>query len=382
MTALLLRCSACGQTLEANPRDWRCPACASPLERAEPGRFDRSMIDTARAGLWRYRQTLPVDTVSPVTLNEPMTPLVPMSVAGATVLGKLDGLLPTGSFKDRGMSVLVSFLKQQGVARVIEDSSGNAAASIAGYAARAGIACTVYAPATASPGKLVQAAAFGAEVKPITGTRDDVARAAETAAEQPGASYATHNWHPLFIEGIKTWALEIWEQLGFEAPDAIITPAGSGSAVLGAWRAFAELRASNEIARMPRIFAAQAAACAPLVAAMSSGSETTVPFDRTPSLAEGIMIADPVRGKALLEALRASNGGAVAMSEPAIHAALLDAAHQGVYVEPTSATAFAAARDLLERGILSPSERIVILMTGNGLKATSAIGELLSTQMA
>ena len=113
------------------------------------------------------------------------------------------------------MSVLVTFLKQQGVERVIEDSSGNAAASIAGYAARAGIACTVYAPATASPGKLVQAAAFGADVRPVTGTRDDVARAAETAAGQPGASYATHNWHPLFIEGVKTWAFEIWEQLGF-----------------------------------------------------------------------------------------------------------------------------------------------------------------------
>lgn len=378
MTGVLLRCSACGQTLHANPHDCRCPACASPLELAESGRFDRSMIDAARPGMWRYHRTLPVDASDPVTLREPMTPLVPMTIAGAPLLGKLDGLLPTGSFKDRGMSVLVSFLKQHGVERVIEDSSGNAAASIAGYAARAGIACTVYAPATASPGKLVQAAAFGAEVKPITGTRDDVAHAAETAAEQPGASYATHNWHPLFIEGIKTWAFEVWEQLGFAAPDAVVAPAGSGSAILGAWRAFSELHASGEISWIPRIYAAQAAACAPLVTALDAGAKETTPFSRTPSMAEGIMIANPVRSRALLQALRASHGGAIAMSESAIRDALLDAARQGIYAEPTSATAVAAAHALLERGELTPSERIVILMTGNGLKATTAIGELLS----
>jgi threonine synthase len=276
------------------------------------------------------------------------------------------------------MSVLVTFLKQQGVERVIEDSSGNAAAAIAGYAARAGIACTVYAPATASPGKLVQAAAFGANVRPVTGTRDDVARAAETAAGQPGASYATHNWHPLFIEGIKTWAFEVWEQLGFEAPDAVVAPAGSGSAILGAWHAFSELLAAGEITRMPRMFAAQATACAPLVTALESGAPETTPFARAPSIAEGIMIADPVRGAALLHALRASNGSAVAIGEPKIRSALLEAARQGVYVEPTSATAVAAVRELLKRGDITRTDRIVILMTGNGLKATSAIGELLA----
>ncbi len=378
MTGTLLRCSGCEQTLEANPCDWRCPHCASPLELAERGRFDRSLIDSGQPGLWRYRRSLPVDATDPVSLNEPMTPLVPMTLAGANVLGKFDGLMPTGSFKDRGMSVLVSFLKQQGVERVIEDSSGNAAASIAGYAARAGIACTVYAPASASPGKLVQAAAFGAEVRPITGTRDDVAHAAETAAEQPGAAYATHNWHPLFIEGIKTWAFEVWEQLGFDVPDVIIAPAGSGSAILGAWHAFTELLDGGEITRLPRIFAGHAAACAPLVAALESGFTETSPFTRSPSIAEGIMIANPVRGAALLHALRASSGDAVAIPEEGIRTALLDAARQGIYIEPTSATAVAATRRLLEQGAISPSDRIVILLTGNGLKATSAIGELLA----
>jgi threonine synthase len=378
MTAPLLRCPACGRAAPANPHDWRCSRCASALELAERGGFDRSQIDPSRPGMWRYRRAIPIDAANPVTLNEPMTPLVPMNVAGTPLLGKLDGLLPTGSFKDRGMSVLVTFLTQQGVEQVIEDSSGNAAASIAGYAARAGISCTVYAPATASPGKLVQATAYGADVRTVTGTRDDVARAAETAAEKPGASYATHNWHPLFIEGVKTWAFEVWEQLGFEAPDAIIAPAGSGSAILGAWLAFSELLTAGAIARMPRIFAAQAAACAPLVVALESGADETTPFSRTPSIAEGIMIANPVRSGALLHALRASDGGAVAISEPEIRSALLEAARQGIYVEPTSATAFATAGKLLERGDITQTNRIVLLMTGNGLKATSAIGELLT----
>jgi threonine synthase len=315
------------------------------------------------------------EPAGPVTLNEPKTPLVPITVAGTPLLGKLDGLLPTGSFKDRGMSVLVTFLKQQGVERVIEDSSGNAAASIAGYAARAGIACTVYAPATASPGKLVQAAAFGADVHPVTGTRDDVARAAEMAAELPGASYATHNWHPLFIEGIKTWAFEIWEQLRFAAPDVIVTPAGSGSAILGAWHAFTELLTAGAITSMPRIFAAQAMACAPLVAALESGADQTEPFPRTQSIAEGIMIANPVRGAALLHALRASSGGAVAIGEPEIRLALLETARQGVYVEPTSATAVAAAGKLVERGDIGRTDRVVILLTGTGLKATLSTGQ-------
>lgn len=329
------------------------------------------MIDRSAPGLWRYRRALPFAPERPVTLNEPSTPLVPVTIAGAPVLAKLDGLLPTGSFKDRGMSVLVSWLAERGVTHVVEDSSGNAAASIAGYAARAGLGCTVYAPATASPGKLVQAAAFGAEVKLITGSRDDVAHAAENAALEPGAAYATHNWHPLFIEGVKSWAFEVWEQLGFELPDAIVAPAGSGSLILGAWHAFGQLGGR------PRLYAAQAAACAPLVAALDSGAEATTPFERKPSLAEGIMIANPVRGRAILSALRESNGGAIALAEQDITDALLAAARQGVYIEPTSATAWAATKALIEQGEIADGERVVVLCSGNGLKATQAIGELI-----
>jgi threonine synthase len=371
-----LTCSRCGAVHTAGAELWRCPICAGPLEWNAPGAFHRSMIDGTQPGFWRYWRSFPARLDRAVTFNETMTPIVPVEIDGVRVELKLDGQLPTGSFKDRGTSVLLSYLAGEGVSRVVEDSSGNAAASVAGYAARAGIACEVYAPATASPGKLVQAAAYGAKVIPVEGSRDDVSRAAEVAAAQPGNAYATHNWHPFFVEGIKSWALETWEQLGFTAPDIVITPAGSGSIVLGAYRAFSALKAGGEIAKLPRIYAAQAQSCAPLVAAIDAGADDTTTFDRQPSIAEGIMIANPVRGRELLAALRASNGGAIAVDESTIKAALLDLAHRGIYVEPTSATAFAAWRALLARGDIQPGERVVVLITGHGLKATSAIAEL------
>jgi threonine synthase len=374
---MLLTCSRCGAVYTAGAELWRCPACAGPLLWNAPAAFDRSMIDSAQPGFWRYWRAFPVAPDRAVMFNETMTPIVPLKIDGVRVELKLDGQLPTGSFKDRGTSVLLSYLAGEGVTRVVEDSSGNAAASVAGYAARAGIACEVYAPATASPGKLVQAAAYGATVIPVAGSRDDVSRAAELAAAQPGNAYATHNWHPFFVEGIKSWALETWEQLGFTAPDAVIAPAGSGSIVLGAYRAFSALKAGGEIEKLPRIYAAQARSCAPLVAAIEAGGDDTAPFDRQLSIAEGIMIANPVRGRELLDALRSSNGGAIAVDEAGIKTALIDLARHGIYVEPTSATAFGAWRALLKSGDIQPGERVVALMTGHGLKATSAIAELL-----
>ena len=372
-----LSCSRCRAVYAVSADLWRCPACSGPLQWQGPDAFDRTMIDTSKPGFWRYWRSFPVAPERAVTFHETMTPIVPIAIDGARVDLKLDGQLPTGSFKDRGTSVLLTYLAGEGVSRVVEDSSGNAAASVAGYAARAGIDCEVYAPATASAGKLVQASAYGATLIPVQGTRDDVSRAAELAATKPGNAYATHNWHPFFVEGVKSWALETWEQLGFVAPDAVIAPAGSGSIILGAYHAFSLLKAGGEIDKLPRIYAAQARSCAPLVAAIDAGASETTPFDRQPSIAEGIMIANPVRGHELLEALRASNGGAVAVEEDDIEMALVQLARTGIYVEPTSATAFGAWQKLVATGEIRPDERVVALMTGHGLKATAAIAKML-----
>jgi threonine synthase len=377
-TMLTLSCDRCGHETIADASTWRCPACQGPLTWHGPAQFSHADIESDVPSLWRYRAVLPVLPDQMLTLGESITPLVDATIDDVSLKFKLDYLLPTGSFKDRGAAVLLSFLRAVGVERAIEDSSGNAAAAIAAYAARAGIACTIFAPAHASAGKLVQTQAYGTTVKRITGSRDDVAHAAIVAAAEPGETYASHNWHPFVIEGVKTWALEVWEQLGFRAPDNIIVPVGSGSMLLGAWRAFSQLQAAGEIDQMPRLFAAQATACAPIHAALETGLDAAAPVARRPTVAEGIVITHPVRSRELLAALRASHGGSAAIPEAEITAALRHLANQGLYAEPTSAVAAAAARQLLAAGTIRPGETTVVMLSGNGLKATETIQRLLA----
>ncbi|MFL5758113.1 MAG: threonine synthase [Thermomicrobiales bacterium] len=338
----------------------------------------RSDIVESVPSLWRYEAVLPVAWRDAVKLGEHVTPLLTTDFDGVPVHWKLDHLLPTGSFKDRGAAILVSHLKSSSVRRAIEDSSGNAGAAIAAYSARAGIDCAIFAPASASRGKLVQSAAYGAHVTWVDGTRDDVARAAIAAAEsEPSAAYASHNWHPFFIEGAKTWALEVWEQLGYVAPDNIVVTVGSGSMLLGASKAFGLLQAAGEIEQIPRLFAAQPATCAPVHAAFSAGHADVQAFERQPTIAEGASIALPVRGREVLTAVRSSLGGAVAVSETEIASAQQDLAKMGIYVEPTSAVAASGLRQLLRDGEISPNESIVVLLSGNGLKATETIQRLM-----
>ena len=228
-----------------------------------PG-LGRADIDASRHSVWRYAKALRVDSAHAVSLGEGGTPLVAGEWKGASVLYKLEFMMPTGSFKDRGMTVMVSYLKSRGLDRVLEDSSGNAGASLAAYAAAAGMGCRILVPETASYPKIAQIAAGGADVVTIKGSRQDVAEAALRQSAE--IFYASHNWQPFFVEGIKTLAYELWEQLGFAAPDSIVVPLGYGSNVLGADVGFAELLRRGEIGRRPRIFGVQqpAAPCWPL----------------------------------------------------------------------------------------------------------------------
>lgn len=361
----------------AGPNVWRCHACAGPLAWLGPSAFSRTQIDGDEPSLWRYAAALP-GVERRISLGEPRTPLVPARLDGAAMLCKLDYLMPTGSYKDRGAAVLLSYLAGAGATHAVEDSSGNAAAAIAAYAARAGMTCTVFAPAKASAAKLVQAAAFGARVARVDGPRDEVARAAsEAAAGDPDATYASHNWHPFFIEGVKTWALELWEQLDYEAPDAIVVPVGAGSLLLGAHRAFSMLVKGGEIARLPRLYAAQPTACAPLHRAFQGGLHDVPPVEQQPTIAEGTAIRQPIRGPELLAAIRESGGGTAAVEETEIVESLRLMARQGFFIEPTSAVAVAGARRLLAAGALRPDERTVVLLSGNGLKASERIATLL-----
>lgn len=328
--------------------------------------------------VWRYAAAIDVDSRAAVSMGEGGTPLLARAWNGVPLQFKLEFMMPTGSFKDRGMTVMVSYLKSRGIDRVLEDSSGNAGASLSAYAAAAGMRCRILVPESASYPKIAQIAACGADVVTVRGSRQDVADAALRMSSE--IFYASHNWQPFFIEGTKTLAYELWEQLGFRAPDNVVTPLGYGSNVLGLDRGFDELLRNGEIAKRPRIFAVQAANCAPCHAAWLAGGEEAVPVAVTPTVAEGIASAQPTRLREVLRAVRRSKGAIAAVSEEEIVAALRALAHMGFYVEPTCASAAAGLTQWLEAGTIGRDETTVVVLTGSGLKSSERIGQLLNLQ--
>jgi len=363
-----------GATFPLDQPRWCGPGHAPLLLTPLPG-LTRAQIDTATRSLWRYRAAFPFPIEDPITLGEGATPLIDRTVGGVSVKLKCEWFNPTCSFKDRGASVMLSLLRAQGIGHVLEDSSGNGGAAVSAYAAAGGMAATIMAPASTSPAKTVQMRAHGATVELIPGSRQDTADAA--VARSGTVFYASHNWHPFFLHGTKTLAYELWEDLGFRAPDNIITPCGAGSNVLGCEIGFSELLRAGQIDRLPRIFAAQPANCSPIAAAFMAGSDAEVPTEITPTMAEGTAIAHPVRMREVLGALRETRGGAVTLTEAEIAGATLDLARTGIYVEPTSAQAAAAFAKLLETGTITPEQTTVLVLTGTGLKATPRIAELM-----
>ncbi len=342
-----------------------------------PG-MTRDTINAQDRSVWRYAKAIGVAAQSAVSLGEGGTPLLSRGWNGVPLRFKLEFMMPTGSFKDRGMTVMVSYLKSRGIDQVLEDSSGNAGASLSAYAAAAGMRCRILVPETASYPKIAQIAACGADVVTVPGTRQDVADAALRMSSE--IFYASHNWQPFFIEGTKTLAYELWEELGFRAPDNVITPLGYGSNVLGLDRGFDELFRNGEIKKRPRIFGVQAANCAPCHAAWQAGSESPVPTVISPTVAEGIASSQPTRLREVVQAVRRSEGAIAAVSETEIIAALGGLAAMGLYVEPTCAAAAAGLTQLLASGAIRSGEETIVVLTGSGLKSSERIGQLLNLQ--
>jgi threonine synthase len=355
----------------AVPR-WRSDAGRPLMITALPG-IGRADIDATSRSIWRYRGALPM-AIAPVSLGEGCTPLVPRDWDGTTLHFKLEWFAPTCSFKDRGAAVMISYLRQAGIESILEDSSGNGGAAIAAFGAAAGMRVKILCPATTQPAKVAQMRAFGAEVQVVPGPRENC----ETEAIRQSAEifYASHNWQAFFLQGTKLLAYELWEDLGFRAPDNIIIPCGAGSNVLGCDIGFGELRAAGQIDRLPRLFCVQPAHVAPIDAAFAAGSDTLLPRDWQPTIAEGTAIKRPVRLKPVLDALRRSGGGTLAITEAEIVAALRRLASLGFYVEPTCASAAAAASKLRASGRIAPGETTVVLLTGTGLKASAFMTEL------
>jgi threonine synthase len=371
-------CSRCGAPHATEEKVWRC-ACGGALDlRLPAARVSPALARERPMTLWRYAEALP-PLAERVSLGESVPPLVPIEHRGRTVWLKCDYLLPTGAYKDRGAAVLMSHLKAIGVRRAVEDSSGNAAASLAAYAARAGIDLLVFCPATASPGKLAQVRLYGAALRLVEGPRQRTTEALEAHVADTGDFYASHLWHPFFVEGVKTVAFEIAEQRGWRPPDAVLCPVGAGSILLGLHQGFAELARAGVVPRVPRLFAIQAANVAPVADAFVRHAADVAPAAAPrPTLAEGIALPRPVRGPEVLRALRETGGGVATVSEAAIRQGLLDLGRRGFCVEPTSAVVLPGLEALESRGLVRPDEEVVLVLSGFGLKASAALQELTS----
>ena len=370
-----LVCRGCGETYALDEPWWRCPrqGCGSLLDVTWRSTFDLDQIASRKPTMWRYREAIPIaDDAHIVSLDEGFTPLIQIELGGVPVWVKQDQLFSTGSYKDRGAAVLISKVVELGIDRVVEDSSGNAGCAVAAYCARAGVDCAIYVPEQTSADKLTQIERYGATLYRVPGSREDTARAALEAAQT--TYYASHSWNPFFFHGTKTFAFEVCEQLGWQAPDAVVLPVGNGTLFLGAVIGFRELLGAGVIERMPRMVGVQAQGCAPLHRAWQEGLGSNPPIDKGDTLAEGIAIADPVRGSQIVEAVCESNGQILTVSEAAIKTWLGEMCARGFYIEPTSAVAIAGAAHYAQRA--QPGEVIVSVFTGHGLKATAKMQKL------
>lgn len=367
-----------GSTYDLDVPQWRSDA-GRPLW-IDPGSgLTPADLRYSVNSLWRYQAALPVAISEPISLGEGRTPLVAQKWHDdQRPLFKLDYLNPTGSFKDRGTSVMLSYLRERGITSVVEDSSGNGGASVAGYGAAGDLKVKILAPASTSPGKIAQVRAFGADVQLVSGPREASQDEAIRQASDD-VFYASHNWQAFFLQGTKTLAYELWEDLGFQVPDHVILPVGAGSSLLGCWLGFRELLTAGQIDKMPKLYAAQPRNCSPLDASFTADTSQPVPREILPTIAEGTSIAHPLRLMQMVEGLRDTEGASVAVTESEIVDALRTLCARGLFVEPTSAIAAAAYTRLLTQGTIAARDQTVVLLSGSGLKASSRIAELLES---
>jgi threonine synthase len=372
MSAWMLACSLCNKPLIGLSA--RACDCGGPI-RLKYARLPSDLVAEDQPGIWRYRSWLPLEgNETPISLGEGSTPLVRLdrwsrSIGLDAVFAKLEFAGPTGSFKDRGSAVLVSHALAIGAGRIVEDSSGNAGASIAAYAARAGLGCDVFAPASTPNTKLEQITIYGAELHLVAGSREAVADAAIAEAGRTEAYYAGHNSSPFFVEGMKSFAFELAEAFPSGGPDHVIMPVGGGSLYCGCVFGFEQLQQAGIISSVPHFHLAQSSGCMPLVAAARAGAAVPLEVTRRPTVAGGIVIEHPDRGGLILRLLSRYAGEAVAVEDQEILDMREELARlEGIFMEPTSAAAFAGLARLASAGKIGPSESVVVPITGSGLK--------------
>ncbi len=375
-------CLDCGVKYPINSLIFRCSKCGGCLEveydYAEMKKkiTEEDLKNDTNRSIWRYAKFLPVESKHIISLGEGITPLITaknlsVQVGLKNIMLKLDFCNPTGSFKDRGTSVLVSNAKKLCVKEVAIDSSGNNASSISAYSARAGIKCYVFSPSYASRGKIVQSMAYGSRLFSVEGTRHETYQTAYSAAEAFGWYYCgSTNAFP--IEGSKTLAYEICESLGWKTPNWIVIPTGGGTNLIGCYKGLKELVMMKWIEKMPSLVCAQSEGCAPIVKAYEKDSDYVEPVEKASGIAEGLMIRNPKRGHTILKILKETNGLATSVSDKEIVEGTKQLGKfEGIYVEPSSAVALAAVSKLRNLEKIDQNDIVVCELTGNGLKTNN-----------
>ncbi|HEV2348392.1 MAG TPA: threonine synthase [Terriglobia bacterium] len=389
-----LDCARCGNRFDAG-KIYNLCSCGSPLlvryrlSRDIGTRLRESLRDSPHS-LWRYREVLPVtQDASIVSLGEGFTPLL-----HAERLGKKLGLThlylkneavnPTGSFKDRGMALAVSMARELGTTKLAAPSAGNAAGALAAYAAKAGMKATVFMPESTPLANRLECSLAGAEVVLVAGSIKDCGRALRERTAAEGFFDVSTLREPYRVEGKKTMAYEIYEQLDEKLPDAMIYPTGGGTGLIGMWKAFAEMNELGWIgSKRPKMFSVQAAGCAPMVRAFASKLEKAEEWQDPATLASGLRVPSAIGDFLILRALYESHGAALAVEDAAmLHAVRELAENEGLITSPESGATLAALKQLVADGVLQGSETIVLFLTATGYKYLEVLQTLASSKRA
>jgi threonine synthase len=329
--------------------------------------------------MWRYAPILPAAAASVVSLGEGWTPLIRTRRLGSrlgadSLWVKDEGLNPTASFKARGLSCAISMCVELGIRKVAIPSAGNAASALAAYAAAAGIESYIFMPRDVPQANYLECMAYGANVTLVDGLISDCGRMVAERAPAAGWFDVSTLKEPYRIEGKKTMGYEVAEQMDWELPDAIFYPTGGGVGMIGMWKAFEEMDKLGWIgSRRPRMIAVQAAGCAPVVRAFEDNQPRSQFYENAHTIAAGLRVPKPLGDFLILDAVRASHGTAIAVTdEEMLDAGVRLASEEGIYAAPEGAACVAALEKLLANGFLQPSDRIVIYNTGSGLKYPEA----------
>lgn len=369
----MIKCITCGAEYDINEIIYTCRECDSILEVVCRPEVSKDIFNCRKSTMWKYKEFMPVDPSKIVSLEEGGTPFCKCDKLGeklgVDLYVKVEGSNPTGSFKDRGMSVGITKAIELGVDTVGCASTGNTSASLAAYAARAGLRCIVLLPSgKVALGKLAQAMFHGAEVLSVRGNFDEALETVTELALQ-GKLYLLNSVNPFRLEGQKSIGFEIVDDLGWKSPDRIILPVGNAGNISAIWKGIKEFHEAGFVEDLPMMTGIQAEGAAPIVRAIRENKKDIIPFENPETVATAIRIGAPVSAKKALAAIYESNGCAETVTdEEILSAQKLLARTEGIGVEPASAASIAGLMKLVESGEIDKNEQIVCIVTGHLLK--------------